>query len=210
MPTKTFFNLDQEKRDRIINAAIDEFAQKDYLHANIATIIKNSSIPRGSFYQYFNDKKDLFIYIFKMMGDLKMNYMSNTLANPEQVPFLVLFKEIYISGLKFAIDHPKLIQISTHLIATKGPIYDEIMKDGMNQSLDLFIKLIDLDKSKGRIKESVDSTTFAELVRDMTVNITINELNLETQTFNKESMLHKIDQIVHIFELGVKKGDYHV
>lgn len=210
MPTKTFFNLEQKKQDRIIQAAIDEFSQKNYDHANIATMIKNASIPRGSFYQYFEDKKDLYLYIIKILGESKVKYMSHIIENKDHMPFLKLIKDLYISGLKFAVDQPKLVKIMTYLIATKGDIYDEVMKDALDQSLALFTNLIEIDKSRGLIKESVDSKTFAKLMRDMTVNVTLSELNLKTNTFNEEIMIQKITQIIQIFETGVKKGDYHV
>lgn len=65
MPTKTFFNLSDEKRNRLIDVAIKEFSEKSLNEASINTIIKNASIPRGSFYQYFENKEDLYFYIVK-------------------------------------------------------------------------------------------------------------------------------------------------
>ena len=58
MPTKTFFNLREEKRQRIEKALINEFSKSSFEQASITNIIKEANIPRGSFYQYFVDKKD--------------------------------------------------------------------------------------------------------------------------------------------------------
>ena len=63
MPTQTFLNLPQEKRQRLINAAIQEFSRVPVSDATISHIIKQAGIPRGSFYQYFTDKFDLHHYI---------------------------------------------------------------------------------------------------------------------------------------------------
>ena len=65
MPTKTFFNLSDEKRERLIDAATKEFSEKSLNEASINTIIKNAAISRGSFYQYFENKEDLYFYIVK-------------------------------------------------------------------------------------------------------------------------------------------------
>lgn len=63
MATKTFNNLPQEKKKRIVCAAIKEFSRVPIDKALISNIIKDAEIPRGSFYQYFENIEDLFVYI---------------------------------------------------------------------------------------------------------------------------------------------------
>ena len=63
MPTNTFFNLPIEKREKIINAAKSEFVEYSFHDASINRIIKSAGISRGSFYMYFENKEDLFLYI---------------------------------------------------------------------------------------------------------------------------------------------------
>ena len=63
MPKKTFFNLPEEKRNRILNGAREEFAHKPYQNVSINRLIEAMDIPIGSFYQYFEDKKDIYFYL---------------------------------------------------------------------------------------------------------------------------------------------------
>src|SRR5699024_12851064 len=63
MPKQTFFNLPAEKQQAIITTAISEFARVPFQDASIANIIKDADISRVSFYQYFEDKEDLFFYL---------------------------------------------------------------------------------------------------------------------------------------------------
>lgn len=63
MPKQTFFNLHEEKRHILIKAAKKEFSRAAYAEASIANIVKDAKIPRGSFYQYFEDKEDLYQYL---------------------------------------------------------------------------------------------------------------------------------------------------
>ena len=63
MPTDTFFRLPEEKRERIINAAWEEFTSVSFAKVSINRMIHAAEIPRGSFYQYFEDKNDLFAYL---------------------------------------------------------------------------------------------------------------------------------------------------
>lgn len=59
MVKKTFINLPEEKKKRITNAIVDEFASSPPEKISINRIIKSAGISRGSFYQYFDDKVDL-------------------------------------------------------------------------------------------------------------------------------------------------------
>ena len=63
MPKQTFFNLASEKKEALIQAAMKEFSRVPLFEASISNIIKDAGIPRGSFYQYFEDKEDVFFFL---------------------------------------------------------------------------------------------------------------------------------------------------
>ena len=63
MPKETFFNLEEHKKATIIEAAKKEFTENELHKARVSNIIKEAGIPRGSFYQYFEDIDDLYYYI---------------------------------------------------------------------------------------------------------------------------------------------------
>ena len=69
MCTETFLRLPEEKRNRFLNAAWEEFTTVPYARASINQIIRRAGIPRGSFYQYFDDKTDLFAYLLEDVRD---------------------------------------------------------------------------------------------------------------------------------------------
>ena len=76
MPSDTFFRLPEEKRERLVEAAWEEFAAESYADVSINKIIRKAGIPRGSFYQYFTDKEDLFVYLLDQVKEhiLKKTY----------------------------------------------------------------------------------------------------------------------------------------
>ena len=59
MPTERFYRLAAEKQSAIWRAVFDEFASEPFEKASINRIIQTADISRGSFYTYFEDKKDL-------------------------------------------------------------------------------------------------------------------------------------------------------
>lgn len=75
MPSLRFEKIDKEKRDRIIYVALKEFANNEYEKVSINKIIKKADISRGSFYTYFIDKEDLFLYIVKDYVELMYTFV---------------------------------------------------------------------------------------------------------------------------------------
>ncbi|THE13253.1 TetR/AcrR family transcriptional regulator [Bacillus timonensis] len=63
MPKLTFFNLPEDKKQTLIDAAKKEFSSAPLFDASISNIIKSAGISRGSFYQYFEDKEDAFFFL---------------------------------------------------------------------------------------------------------------------------------------------------
>jgi len=60
MCTETFLRLPEEKRNRFLEAAWEEFSSVPFEKVSINKIVLRAKIPRGSFYQYFAGKEDLF------------------------------------------------------------------------------------------------------------------------------------------------------
>lgn len=65
MPTTTFFNLPPPKREKFLQAAAAEFARRPCGEVSINRIVQAAEISRGSFYQYFAGKTDLFRYVLR-------------------------------------------------------------------------------------------------------------------------------------------------
>lgn len=79
MPKETFFRLPEEKKARILAAAKEEFSLHSIREASISNIIRLADIPRGSFYQYFEDIEDLYFYFFDYLRRNNMNTFSHLL-----------------------------------------------------------------------------------------------------------------------------------
>ncbi len=60
MPKSTLLRLDEKKRQRVLNAAMAEFADHPYDRANLDRIANAAGVPKGSLYQYFHNKRDCF------------------------------------------------------------------------------------------------------------------------------------------------------
>lgn len=63
MQMKLFSELDSEKQQRIIEAALTEFAEYGYENGSTNRIVKNCGISKGSLFKYFENKEELYFYL---------------------------------------------------------------------------------------------------------------------------------------------------
>jgi len=172
MPKDTFFNLPEEKRLKIEVVAIDEFAANGYDKASINRIVDHCQIAKGSFYQYFRNKKDLFKYILERAYEEKLKFMSPVMENPEAHDFFTLLKELYMSGLKFGEANPKLMAIGNQLLKNKDhAVYQEILGESKPLANGIFKNLLELAISRGEVRENIDVKFISFLITSMNVSI---------------------------------------
>jgi AcrR family transcriptional regulator len=67
---ENFINLKEEKRDAVINAALEEFSSKGYDLASTNGIVKTAEISKGALFHYFLSKKELFLFLCDYVFDV--------------------------------------------------------------------------------------------------------------------------------------------
>lgn len=81
MPTETFLKLSEDKKNKIIESAKKEFSRVSIEEVSIKNIVEDAEIARGSFYQYFESKQDVLLYLIdSKMKDVD-TYILETLKN---------------------------------------------------------------------------------------------------------------------------------
>ena len=114
MPSDTFFRLPEEKRQRLMDAAWEEFTQVRFSDASINKIIQSARIPRGSFYQYFEDKTDLFSYLVRPLQnhffDLARQEVTQVKGDLYSAP-LRIYDRFFNSDQQSGLDLMRCVQI---------------------------------------------------------------------------------------------------
>lgn len=107
-----FINLKSEKQKAIINAAIMEFVQSGFEKASTNEIVKRSNISKGSLFNYFNSKKDLYVYLIEYSVQIIEQII-------EQIDFneTDIFKRIENIGLKKLHIQQKFPQVFDFLVS---------------------------------------------------------------------------------------------
>lgn len=172
MPKDTFINLPDEKRKLIEDAALDEFATWGYDNASINRIVAQTGIAKGSFYQYFEDKKDLLKHLVNKITQQKMEYVSPVLLNPHRHDFFTMLKDLYRSGLMFAKESPDAALLGNAIYKNKEhPIYSEIIAEGMAGQKDFFSGLLEGAIARGEVRPDIHTRFVAHVLLSLTVSV---------------------------------------
>lgn len=204
MPKDTFFNLPEEKRARVVDAAIDEFAAYPYHQARITTIADQAGIAKGSFYQYFEDKKDLFKYLIGLMVEKKLSYINRDMVESRgKYGFFQLLREVYLSGIRFAKDHPRLVPIGL-MLASDKELYREIYGEHQDKGVAFFKQLLEYGKEQGTVDPAIDPALVAKMLMGMSYSLV--DFIIEDGRLNLDDM-KIIDEMLYFVENGIKKRD---
>jgi len=119
IPKSTFNNLNESKKAKIFEAALNEFSEKPFGESTLSNVIKEAGIPRGSFYQYFEDKADLFEEVMVVIAKRKMVYMQPVLDSNDEFGLFGILKELAKAGVEFGMNNPEAFQIAKGLSTSK-------------------------------------------------------------------------------------------
>ena len=206
MPKDTFFNLTEAKKDRVVNAAIDEFATQGFHKARITAITKKAEIAKGSFYQYFDNKRDLFKYIINTTVNKKLEFINqDMMVNQDQYSFFQLLREIYRSGIRFARENPQLVAIGNILINNKD-LQQETWGEQKDKSISFYQTLLETGITKGELDPTIDTELISRLLTGLNyslIDIIYKDEKINVDNIEKE--INNIDKIVDFIKNGIQK-----
>ncbi|SFJ64262.1 TetR/AcrR family transcriptional regulator [Thermoflavimicrobium dichotomicum] len=136
----TDIQIPEDKREKIYQAALKEFAEKGYEKASTNQIIQSAGISKGLLFHYFKNKKNLFLYIFEVCLE---TFTKLVLDQAKDLPSdlferLLLIAKIKIKlSLKHPMEYKFLFSSLYEIPAELKPDIDEKIKhlDTLRHSL---------------------------------------------------------------------------
>ncbi|PKM71662.1 MAG: TetR family transcriptional regulator [Firmicutes bacterium HGW-Firmicutes-16] len=158
-----FMNLDEEKRERIINAALEEFAKKGYDNASTNEIVKSANISKGLLFHYFGSKKGLFLFLVDYVINIFVDGFYSRI-NFDETDILKRWGQIALLKIELIQKHPDLYGF---LLTSFSDDSKEIKKDVENIDksvvVDAYEKLlVNIDTSV--FKNDMDAKKVMEII----------------------------------------------
>lgn len=154
IPKQTFFNLDVEKKEKIIKSALEEFSEKSFNEASVNNIVKKSGISKGSLYQYFEDKLDIYLYLIEISAQAKMEFLQNCGPNNGFDDFFEWFARLMIKGSEFHLYNPLYSKLLYQ--ALNGPLVDKSLEKIKEMSRQYMVQLLKNAINRHQVRDDVN------------------------------------------------------
>lgn len=199
MPKDTFFHLKEEKREKIEKALINEFSKGSLEKASISNIVAEAKIPRGSFYQYFENKEDAIKYVVHKYSKIEKNKLSDFLEETNGDIFEASLK-IYDYMVEKATDNEKLKLITNILQELRKNNINIFDKQEDEKEREIINKKI--NKELLKIEEPDDLEYIMKILGTITRNIAIETMKGKVP---KEEGRYSLKREIEILKKGMQK-----
>lgn len=156
MPKPTFFNLPEEKRQNLIDIAIEEFAANNYNNASISRIVAQAGIAKGSLYQYFEDKKDLYLYLLDLATEEKRAFFDDQPALDPTAGLFTIMRWMVEIGTRFQFSNPRLVKVAYRALYSDVPFPEEVAARMQSASDDYMRQMIEMGVRSGSLDPQVN------------------------------------------------------
>ena len=213
MPKQTFFNLPQEKRETIMNAAIEEFAEYGLENASTNRIVKNSGIAKGSFYQYFEDKQDVFKHMLDLVEQEELDFFKDKHPPANNMDTFQYFRWMVKTSMEFGLAHPRVIQAAWRVLLGEGLYYGKNFAGYRQRTTQALTAMINQAIERGEVDPSVDVELAVMVMETWSNAITTYVLNegMKQKDILKWMRSPKtqetIDKLLYVMEYGLRKTE---
>lgn len=152
--TETFKNLEESKQQRILNAALKEFAENGYEQASTNQIVKNAGIGKGMLFYYFKNKKDLYQFLIEYSMNITMNKFLN-LVDTTETDFINRMRQVSLLKMKLYAENPDIMNFMGTLI----------LSNELELAEDLITRMNELKKlGNAKLYDNIDTSLFRDEV----------------------------------------------
>ena len=197
MPKQTFLNLSEEKRQAFLEIALAEFANHDYNTASVSKIVEKAGIAKGSVYQYFEDKQDLFMYLLDVSNQEMMGYIQHSPPPDPGAGFFETLRWQMSATVQAAIKFPVQSKLARRAYTTPLPFRDAIFEKARKTREQYFEGMVSQAQAAGQLDPKLDPAVVSFMVQGL-----MNDLGpfLQSRFAKRKGDWLKLPEVDEIFD----------
>lgn len=171
MPKSTFLNLDNEKQKQFTQQAMLEFCQHGYDSASISRLVKTMSIAKGSVYQYFDDKQDLYLYLIQHAEQVKLKYVQ-VVQRADYPDFWAYYRALFENGINFDLEEP-LCSLFLYRVGHReaSSTVMPLLNSWKIQAQAFFTTWVEHEKSLGAFDQNISTDLIVHFMLTMSLSV---------------------------------------
>ncbi|OPX43950.1 HTH-type transcriptional repressor AcnR [Ruminiclostridium hungatei] len=203
-----FLKLEEEKKQRILNGAMKEFALQGYKNASTDNMVKEAAISKGALFHYFKNKKSLFLFLYDYaLGVLKEEILHK--IDFEEKDVFKRRRQAILQKIEISKLHPPIYEfVATAFIDESPEIKNDIQ--GKNE------KLMELGKSimyegidTSRFKDGLEAGRILEIINwadeGLTKKLTWQLRHVPMDKWDYDEMLAELDNYMKLLKTAFYK-----
>ena len=197
-----FFDLNRDKQDRMINAALKVFAENGYKHASTDVIVKEAGISKGLLFHYFINKIGLFSFLF----DYSIKYMLfefDRLISPKETNYFKIRKDMERAKLNVLRSYPYMNQFIEKSLLENQLDVIEIIDESKNNYQDAISRYLAQGSQTG-IRNDISQTQLDNLIRYTVDGLTKDQIY--AGFFQPDMLYEQIDSYLDMLQLLVTQA----
>lgn len=163
--SSTFQNLPEDKRQRILDESLSEFAAKGYARASLNSLVGRLGIAKGSIFQYFSDKPGLFRTVFDFAVGRVKDHLRTVRGSTQGQDVFTRIHESLLAGLDLIEKNPRLFQLYLRIVFEGDvPFRSQLLQSIRLFSRDYLMDLLVEGKQAGELRPELDLEVAAFMV----------------------------------------------
>lgn len=168
--SELFSRIGEEKRDRILGAAIEEFAARGFAGASVNRIAAAADISVGALYKYFATKDDLFLYIIELASQRMADYVDGILE--EDIRLLSKIEKLLRLSQMYSQEDPSLIKMYSMFMSESDSTRAQLLvKKIEGVTAEAYRALIARAQAEGEIRGDIDPGILAFMLDNQLISM---------------------------------------
>lgn len=161
-----FNRISEEKRNRILQAAVDAFAAYGYENANTNKIAEQAGISVGSLFQYFENKEDLFITTVKHGTSVLKATLEDIMKGDEDI--LIKVEKVIRTIQQHSREHGNIIRLYNEMSTqSNSRMMKEAVLEVEGLTAKMYSSLIEKAQLELEARTDCDPEMFAFLIDNL-------------------------------------------
>lgn len=206
----TFHNLKAEKQQRVLTAALDEFATYGFQGASVNRIVRTLGIAKGSLFQYFGTKQGLFEQVFTHGVERFKEPLRSVREQTSELPFYERLHAVLLAGVGFIRKHPLIYRMYLKMLYQENmPLREKLLSEVRLSSARFLRPLVTQAIEREELPQSTDpdmALFLMDAVFDRFLQATAQQhldCGCGIHQADDEALHRAVDDIVHFLRFGL-------
>jgi AcrR family transcriptional regulator len=195
-----------DRREALMDAALEEFSAKSYEEASLNNIIKLAGISKGTFYYHFQDKQALYLELINNIVAAKIEFMDRKLKDYVHDEGLNIFDNLKLQsriGIEFAREYSKYYLLGLMFLKERGnQIYATVMDMLGDTTENYYENLLEKAAAKGDFRDDV-STRFIKKVLPYLLYRYDEIFNIKSENYDIDRIVEDLDSLIDFIRFGI-------